>query len=83
MLISLGSVADNTRWKSVINDIFIGTQFDSHAFLQAKGKGYAMNTAEELKFVKEVANSTGVILDPVYRYARLSNSFLFLVIIES
>ncbi|KAL1200733.1 Bifunctional D-cysteine desulfhydrase/1-aminocyclopropane-1-carboxylate deaminase [Cardamine amara subsp. amara] len=32
----------------------------------AKGKGYAMNTSEELKFVKEVANSTGVILDPVY-----------------
>ncbi|XP_010461660.2 PREDICTED: bifunctional D-cysteine desulfhydrase/1-aminocyclopropane-1-carboxylate deaminase, mitochondrial [Camelina sativa] len=32
----------------------------------AKGKGYAMNTSEELKFVKEVASSTGVILDPVY-----------------
>ncbi|KAL7585487.1 putative D-cysteine desulfhydrase 1, mitochondrial [Lactuca sativa] len=32
----------------------------------AKGVGYAMSTAEELKFVKEVAESTGVILDPVY-----------------
>ncbi|KAA8542909.1 hypothetical protein F0562_024056 [Nyssa sinensis] len=32
----------------------------------AKGLGYAMNTAEELKFVKEVADATGVILDPVY-----------------
>ncbi|GKB17372.1 hypothetical protein Tco_0851295, partial [Tanacetum coccineum] len=30
----------------------------------AKGVGYAMSTSEELKFVKEVAESTGVILDP-------------------
>ncbi|GJU97791.1 AChain A, fructan 1-exohydrolase Iia [Tanacetum coccineum] len=33
----------------------------------AKGVGYAMSTSEELKFVKEVAESTGLILDPVYR----------------
>ncbi|XP_057975832.1 putative D-cysteine desulfhydrase 1, mitochondrial isoform X2 [Malania oleifera] len=33
----------------------------------AKGLGYAMNTSEELKFVKEVAAATGVVLDPVYR----------------
>ncbi|MQL76970.1 hypothetical protein Taro_009382 [Colocasia esculenta] len=32
----------------------------------AKGLGYAMSTADELKFVKEVAELTGVILDPVY-----------------
>ncbi|KAK9714303.1 hypothetical protein RND81_06G085100 [Saponaria officinalis] len=32
----------------------------------AKGLGYAMNTDEELKFVKDVASATGVILDPVY-----------------
>ncbi|GFY82760.1 D-cysteine desulfhydrase [Actinidia rufa] len=32
----------------------------------AKGIGYAMNTTEELKFVKEIAEATGVILDPVY-----------------
>ncbi|CAH2036106.1 unnamed protein product [Thlaspi arvense] len=32
----------------------------------AKGKGYAMNTSEELKFVREVASATSVILDPVY-----------------
>ncbi|KAJ9546059.1 hypothetical protein OSB04_025766 [Centaurea solstitialis] len=32
----------------------------------AKGLGYAMSTADELKFVKEVAETTGVILDPVY-----------------
>ncbi|KAK6148240.1 hypothetical protein DH2020_019152 [Rehmannia glutinosa] len=32
----------------------------------AKGLGYAMNTAEELTFVKEIAQATGVILDPVY-----------------
>ncbi|XP_057509600.1 putative D-cysteine desulfhydrase 1, mitochondrial [Actinidia eriantha] len=32
----------------------------------AKGIGYAMSTSEELKFVKEIAEATGVILDPVY-----------------
>ncbi|PRQ15819.1 putative D-cysteine desulfhydrase [Rosa chinensis] len=32
----------------------------------AKGLGYAINTAEELTFVKEIAATTGVILDPVY-----------------
>ncbi|KAL7234966.1 hypothetical protein ACSBR1_018441 [Camellia fascicularis] len=32
----------------------------------AKGLGYAMNTTEELKFVKEIADATGVVLDPVY-----------------
>jgi len=32
----------------------------------AKGLGYAINTSEELKFVKEVAAATGVVLDPVY-----------------
>jgi D-cysteine desulfhydrase len=26
-----------------------------------------MNTAEELKFVKDIAASTGIVLDPVYR----------------
>jgi 1-aminocyclopropane-1-carboxylate deaminase/D-cysteine desulfhydrase-like pyridoxal-dependent ACC family enzyme len=35
--------------------------------LQAKGLGYAMNTAGALKFVKDVAAATGIILDPVYR----------------
>ncbi|EXB45121.1 Putative 1-aminocyclopropane-1-carboxylate deaminase [Morus notabilis] len=32
----------------------------------AKGLGYAINTSEELKFVKDIAAATGVILDPVY-----------------
>ncbi|KAL5721707.1 D-cysteine desulfhydrase [Ranunculus cassubicifolius] len=32
----------------------------------SKGLGYAMNTREELEFVKEVAAATGIILDPVY-----------------
>ncbi|KAL3835293.1 hypothetical protein ACJIZ3_010029 [Penstemon smallii] len=32
----------------------------------AKGLGYAMNTAEELKFVSDIAQATGVVLDPVY-----------------
>ncbi|XP_071711379.1 D-cysteine desulfhydrase 1, mitochondrial-like [Rutidosis leptorrhynchoides] len=31
-----------------------------------KGDGYAMSTTEELKFIKEIAETTGVILDPVY-----------------
>ncbi|KAH7529326.1 hypothetical protein FEM48_Zijuj05G0172500 [Ziziphus jujuba var. spinosa] len=34
--------------------------------INAKGLGYAINTAEELNFVKEIAAATGVILDPVY-----------------
>lgn len=34
--------------------------------VDAKGLGYAMSTSEELKVVKEVAEATGVILDPVY-----------------
>ncbi|KAK4351159.1 hypothetical protein RND71_030472 [Anisodus tanguticus] len=37
---------------------------------KAKGLGYAMSSADELKFVKQVAESTGVILDPVYRYGQ-------------
>ncbi|NP_001234368.1 D-cysteine desulfhydrase [Solanum lycopersicum] len=32
----------------------------------AKGLGYALSTTDELKFVKQVAETTGVILDPVY-----------------
>ncbi|KAG5617673.1 hypothetical protein H5410_017497 [Solanum commersonii] len=32
----------------------------------ARGLGYAMNTIDELTFVKQVAETTGVILDPVY-----------------
>lgn len=32
----------------------------------AKGLGYAMNTAEELQFVKDIAATTGIVLDPVY-----------------
>ncbi|GAV89531.1 PALP domain-containing protein, partial [Cephalotus follicularis] len=32
----------------------------------AKYLGYAINSSEELKFVKEVATATGVVLDPVY-----------------
>ncbi|XP_030939779.1 bifunctional D-cysteine desulfhydrase/1-aminocyclopropane-1-carboxylate deaminase, mitochondrial-like [Quercus lobata] len=42
---------------------------DSHDIVNiqnAKGLGYAINTPEELKFVKEVTSATGVVLDPVY-----------------
>lgn len=35
---------------------------------QAKGLGNAVSTSEELKLVKEVAECTGVILGPVYRW---------------
>lgn len=52
---------------------------DSYVVLQAKGKGYAMNTSEELKFLKDIASATSVILDPVYRYVSLSSPSLFLV----
>lgn len=34
--------------------------------VDAKGLGYAMSTSAELKVVKEVAETTGVVLDPVY-----------------
>ncbi|XVE57211.1 hypothetical protein DITRI_Ditri04bG0073100 [Diplodiscus trichospermus] len=39
---------------------------DIVSILNAKGLGYAINTSEELKFVKEIAAATGVVLDPVY-----------------
>ncbi|CAB4264863.1 unnamed protein product [Prunus armeniaca] len=32
----------------------------------AKGLGYAINTSQELKFVTEIAATTGIVLDPVY-----------------
>jgi len=34
--------------------------------IQAKGSGYAISTKEELACVKEVAERTGIVLDPVY-----------------
>ncbi|XVF50374.1 hypothetical protein PTKIN_Ptkin04bG0094500 [Pterospermum kingtungense] len=39
---------------------------DIVSIINAKGQGYAINTSEELKFVKEIAAATGVVLDPVY-----------------
>ncbi|GFY98946.1 D-cysteine desulfhydrase [Actinidia rufa] len=50
-----------------IAGLAIGSQL-SNLKANAKGIGYAMNTTEELKFVKEIAEATGVILDPVYRF---------------
>ncbi|KAL8513599.1 hypothetical protein ACS0TY_012901 [Phlomoides rotata] len=32
----------------------------------AKGLGYTMSTTEELKFVRETTEATGIVLDPVY-----------------
>lgn len=34
--------------------------------VDAKGLGYAMSTTEELKVVKNIAETTGIMLDPVY-----------------
>lgn len=39
---------------------------DLITIINAKGLGYAMSTTEELKYVLEIAETTGVILDPVY-----------------
>lgn len=47
----------------------LDAKVDSHDIVNiqdAKGLGYALNTTEELKFVKDIAAATGVILDPVY-----------------
>jgi D-cysteine desulfhydrase len=33
---------------------------------QCKGRGYAVSTADELRFIAEFARDTGVVLDPVY-----------------
>jgi 1-aminocyclopropane-1-carboxylate deaminase/D-cysteine desulfhydrase-like pyridoxal-dependent ACC family enzyme len=35
-------------------------------FVQAKGAGYAMVTAEEMRYVASVAAETGIVLDPTY-----------------
>jgi D-cysteine desulfhydrase len=40
---------------------------DVVSMVNAKGQGYAISTKEELQFAKEIAEQTGVILDPVYR----------------
>ncbi|KAL6615508.1 hypothetical protein ACP70R_037778 [Stipagrostis hirtigluma subsp. patula] len=41
---------------------------DSHdifSIVDTKGLGYAMNIGDELKFVKDIASATGIILDPI------------------
>lgn len=45
---------------------------------QAKGLGYAINTSEEINFVKEIAATTGIVLDPVYRSVTVLVSTLLL-----
>ncbi|KAL8456352.1 hypothetical protein ACS0TY_034535 [Phlomoides rotata] len=40
--------------------------FYDYAQALAKGLGYAISTIEELKFVREIAEATGIVLDPVY-----------------
>eukprot|EP00854_Cymbomonas_tetramitiformis_P007640 gene7640-9101_t len=47
----------------------LGSDLDSRTLVeckQAKGRGYAENTEEELKVMQETALQTGVVLDPVY-----------------
>lgn len=54
---------------------------DYSCLSQAKGLGYAMNTAEELKFVKDIAATTGVVLDPVYRWLPFLRHFVLVSLI--
>ncbi|KAJ0981215.1 hypothetical protein J5N97_009470 [Dioscorea zingiberensis] len=66
------SVCDSPEYfynytQGLINGLQAGV--DSHDIVNiqdAKGLGYALNTNEELKFVKQIAEDTGVVLDPVY-----------------
>uniref|UniRef100_A0A0E0CS38 D-cysteine desulfhydrase n=1 Tax=Oryza meridionalis TaxID=40149 RepID=A0A0E0CS38_9ORYZ len=66
------SVCDDPGYfHSYVQDLIDGLHSDlrSHDLVNienAKGLGYAMNTAEELKFVKDIATATGIVLDPVY-----------------
>jgi 1-aminocyclopropane-1-carboxylate deaminase/D-cysteine desulfhydrase-like pyridoxal-dependent ACC family enzyme len=39
---------------------------DTFTAIQAKGVGYALSTADELRTVADVALASGVVLDPVY-----------------
>ncbi|WCJ42319.1 D-cysteine desulfhydrase [Euphorbia peplus] len=62
---------DLDRARSLVQGLINGltASVDSHDIINiqnAKGLGYAMSTSDELQFVKEVAISTGVVLDPVY-----------------
>ncbi len=65
----IGKFAYNNNQHENAGWLIIKTSNQILISLQAKGLGYAINTSEELKFVKEVAAATGVVLDPVYRYA--------------
>ncbi|KAJ0483403.1 putative D-cysteine desulfhydrase [Helianthus annuus] len=47
--------------------IYLFFFINSIYFLKAKGLGYAMSIAEELKFVKDIAETTGVISD-LYKF---------------
>lgn len=62
---------DPDYFYNFVQDLIDGLKagVDSHDIVNiqnAKGLGYAINTSEELKFVKEIATATGVVLDPVY-----------------
>ncbi|KAB5531724.1 hypothetical protein DKX38_018394 [Salix brachista] len=62
---------DPDYFYNFVQDLIDGLKagVDSHDIVNiqnAKGLGYAINTSEELKFVKQIATATGVVLDPVY-----------------
>ncbi|KAJ6748920.1 1-AMINOCYCLOPROPANE-1-CARBOXYLATE DEAMINASE-RELATED [Salix purpurea] len=62
---------DPDYFHNFVQDLIDGLKagVDSHDIVNiqnAKGLGYAINTFEELKFVKRIATATGVVLDPVY-----------------
>ncbi|CAB4289503.1 unnamed protein product [Prunus armeniaca] len=52
-------ITSTTMFKAYVMDL-------RQALIHAKGLGYGINTSEELKFVTEIAATTGIVLDPVY-----------------
>ncbi|XP_062101998.1 bifunctional D-cysteine desulfhydrase/1-aminocyclopropane-1-carboxylate deaminase, mitochondrial-like [Humulus lupulus] len=53
--------------QSLLDGLEAGVDSRDIATIQnAKGMGYAISTQEELKFIKDIAAATGIVLDPVY-----------------
>ena len=71
-------VCDNEKYfENYIDELFREMELDPQVlgnngckdmvrFVQAKGKGYALSSKEELETIVEVAQATGTVLDPVY-----------------
>ncbi|KAA8499126.1 putative D-cysteine desulfhydrase 1, mitochondrial [Porphyridium purpureum] len=69
------SVCDNAEYfhehcNEMLRDLGLGDRTCSEEILDIlddyKGRGYALNTDEELKFCLQIAQATGVPVDPVY-----------------